>query len=329
MENRRKIYRASLQKDISVNRWQLRRVPFKFQLSDWSLFSVSIPLQMRAVRLIDQTQPAMAPEPPTDKLIPGSEGFVIRGFPIAAPLPVVSRAGDFLCYAPLQYQHYYIDLGQTFDSYQKKFSSKTRSTIQRKVKKYAEHCGGTIPWKTYKAPDEIRDFFRHAREVSKLTYQERLLDAGIPDSEDFISQAETLATQQCLRAYILFDGQRPVSYLYCPVEDGVLYYAYLGYDPNYMKLSVGTVLQWLAVEQLFSEGCFRYFDFTEGQSEHKRLFSTHHQQCANLFLVKKSIFNAVVIYAHLAMDRFSKWLGIMLDRWGVKARIKHLLRSAR
>lgn len=312
-----------------MNRWQCRPVPFKFQLGDWSLFSVSLPLQVRAVQLIDQTPPAVAPTPPTGELMPGSYGFLIRGLPIAAPLPVVSRVDDYLCYVPLQYQHCYIDLGLSFASYQKKFSSKTRSTINRKIRKYSEHCGGSIPWKAYKAPGEMRDFFRHARAVSKLTYQERLLDAGIPDTEDFIAQTESLAAEQRVRAYILFDGERPVSYLYCPVQDGVLNYAYLGYDPDYMQMSVGTVLLWIAVEQLFDEACFRYFDFTEGESDHKRLFATHQQQCANVFLVKKTIRNTAVIYSHLFMDRFSKWLGTMLDRLGIKARIKRFLRFAR
>lgn len=309
--------------------WQFRSVPFKFQISDWTLFSVPIPLQVRSERGLDQMRPVDEPVPPAEELMEGSQGFLIRGLPIARELPSISRTGDYLRYVPLQYQHCYIDLGRSFESYQKKFSSKTRSTINRKIRKYAEHCGGSIPWKTYKAPDEMRDFFRLARAVSKSTYQERLLDAGIPDSEEFIAQAKTLAVEQRLRAYILFDGERPVAYLYCPVEDGVLNYAYLGYDPDYMQMSVGTVLQWLAVEQLFDEARFRYFDFTEGQSDHKRLFATHQQQCANVFLVKKSIFNTAVIYAHLAMDRFSKWLGAMLDRWGVKARIKRFLRFAR
>lgn len=309
-----------------MNHWQLCQVPFKFQLSDWTLFSVQLPLQMRSVRLSDQISPVAVVEPPIDELMPESQGFVIRSLPVSAPLAILGKAGSFLFYTPLQYQHYYIDLRQTFESYQKKFSPKTRSTIQRKVKKYAEHSGGAISWKTYKSPQEMRDFFRHAREVSKLTYQERLLDAGIPDSEDFIAQAVSLAAAQGLRAYILFDGQRPVSYLYCPAEDGVLNYAYLGYDPNYMKMSVGTVLQWLAVEQLFQEGCFKYFDFTEGQSEHKRLFATHQQQCANVFLVKRTLKNTILLKSHILMDKLSHSLGTMLDRFGIKAKVKRWLR---
>ena len=312
-----------------MSRWQCRSVPFRFQLSDWTLFSVQIPLQVRAETLNDQLPPVITPEPPTEAPVAGSQGFLIRGVPIAAELPPVSRAGDYLCYAPLQYQHCYIDLGLSFEDYQKTFSSKTRSTINRKIRKYAEHCGGTIPWKTYVRPEEMRDFFQLARAVSKLTYQERLLDSGIPDSEGFIRQAEALAADQRVRAYILFDSTRPVAYLYCPVEEGILDYAYLGYDPDYMRLSVGTVLQWLAVEQLFKEARFRYFDFTEGQSEHKRLFATHERQCANVFLLKKSLRNAAVIYSHLYMDRFSRWLGATLDRLGMKARVKRFLRFAK
>ena len=96
-----------------------------------------------------------------------------------------------------------------------------------------------------------------------------------------------------------------------------------------MQMSVGTILQWLAVEQLFKEARFRYFDFTEGQSAHKQLFATHQRECANVFLVKWTIRNGAIIYSHLFMERFSRWLGATLNRWGMKARIKRFLRFAR
>lgn len=309
-----------------MNRWQRSEVPIKFQLGDWTLFSLSLPLQTRVEKLLDNTPPVTTPKPPVEELIEGSQGFVIRGLPMTDRIPTIRRIGDYLCYAPLQYQHCYIDLGLSFEDYQKKFSSKTRSTIKRKIKKYAEHCGGSLPWKTYKDADQMREFFRLACPLSKSTYQERLLDAGLPHSEAFIREAELLAAEQRVRAYILFDGEQPVAYLYCPVHDAVLIYAYLGYDPGYMKMSVGTILQWLAIEQLFNEARFRYFDFTEGQSDHKRLFATHQRQCANIFLVKINFRNRVVIYSQLFMDRFSKWLGVTLDRFGVKEKVRRVLR---
>ena len=312
-----------------MSQWQFRPVPFKFQLSDWTIFSSSVKLQVRMAGPFEESQSETALTPLIDELADGSQGFLIRGLPIAAKLPTVSQVDNYLCYVPLQYDHCYSDLGISFESYQKKFSSKTRATLNRKIRKYAEHCGGKIGWKTYQKPGEMQDFLRHARTVSKLTYQERLLNSGIPDTDDFVRQAESLAAEERMRAYILFDGERPVSYLYCPVHEGVLNYSYLGYDPEYLHLSVGTVLQWLAVEQLFAENRFRYFDFTEGQSDHKRFFATNQRQCANVFLIKGTLRNRAVIYSHLAMNRVSNWLGATLDRFGLKAKIRRFLRFAK
>ena len=151
----------------------------------------------------------------------------------------------------------------------------------------------------------------------------------MPDDEVYIRDAESLAASGSLRAYILFDGSRPVSYLYCPARDGVLMYAYLGYDPEYMKMSVGTVLQWLALEQIFSEGKFTHFDFTEGESAHKRLFSTHQRKCANGLFLEWSARNYVLLYLHLGMDRTSRLIGQVLDRFSLKSRVKRVLRFSR
>jgi hypothetical protein len=311
-----------------MSQWQCRLVPFRFQLGDWTLFSVSIPLQVRMASPFNETPFADYLSPRIDELIDDNQGFLIRSQPIAALLPVIHRTGDYLRYVPLQYEHNYIDLTLSFAEYRRKFSSKTRATLNRKIKKFAEHCGGTILWKTYKRPEEMRDFSRHARTVSRLTYQERLLDAGAPESEEFIRESEALAEEQRIRAYVLFNGERPVAYLYCPVYNDALIYSYLGYDPEYRRLSVGTVLQWLALEQLFGESKFRYFDFTEGESAHKRFFSTNRRLCANVFLLKKTLRNEVLIHSHLLMDRLSSWIGIAVDTMGVKAKLKRLLRLA-
>jgi CelD/BcsL family acetyltransferase involved in cellulose biosynthesis len=227
---------------------------------------------------------------------------------------------------PTRYQHCYIDLRQSYEDYQQKFSSKTRSTINRKIKKYDAHCGGTIAWKSYTSAAGMGEFFRLARLVSKSSYQERLLEAGLPDSQEFMRRAEALAAEDRVRAYLLFDGARPVSYLYCPVTDDVLSYSYVGYDPEYMDKSVGLILQWLALQQLFGENRFRYFDFTEGQSDHKRLFSTHQRHCGNVFMLRRTLRNAALIYSHLATDRCSARLGATLERLGMKAKVKRLLR---
>lgn len=308
-----------------MSRWTLRQVPFKYQLSDWTLMSLSLRLQTTSIPL-GASSPAPEPAAPDHALEQGSQGFFVHAMPLAPGQPVFSRRGEFLCYIPLQYNHYYIDMEQDFEAYKARFSSKTRSTIARKLKRWAEHSGGSIRWKAYRTAEEMDDFFAMARSVSAQTYQERLLEAGLPNTTAFLAQMKQRAELDLARGFILFDADKAVSYLYCPVDDGVLIYAYLGYDPQYRKLSVGTVLQWLALESLFNEGQFRCFDFTEGQSEHKRLFATHSVPSANVIFARPTLFNRFVLLTHKGFAQFSSWLGATLDQWGLKSRIKQVLR---
>ena len=311
-----------------MSSWESRQVPFKYQLSDLTLFRATVPLQVRSVMLTDAAAAVATLVAPDDILPSGSEGFLIRAVRVTQPQRPIATVGPYLCYVLQQYEHYFIDLRLTFEQYKNNFSSKTRSTIKRKIKKFSEHGAGQLDWRTYQEPAQMREFYQHARAVSRKTYQERLLDAGLPDHEGFVAEMEQLASAGCVRAYVLFDRGRPVSYLYCPVRDGVLIYEYLGYDPEYLKLSVGIVLQWLALEQLFAEQRFSFFDFTEGESDHKRLFSTAVNRCANVVFLRNTLRNRVLVYTHSWMARFSGLLGSSLDRLGLRAQIKRWLRFA-
>lgn len=306
--------------------WNYRQVPIKLQLGDKTLLASKLWLQVREVGLDDTTPPVAEPIPPADFLQANSQGFLIRSLRIAGKQPVLRRQRDYLCYVSSQHQRYYIDMRQSFAEYKGKFSSKTRSTLNRKVKKYAEHCGGNISWKVYQSADEMSEFFRFARAVSRITYQEKLLDAGLPDSEEFLLVMKQLAQQGHIRGFILFHQDQPVSYLYCPVSNSVLIYAFLGYDPAYMSFSVGTILQWLALEHLFEEGLFRFFDFTEGESEHKKLFATHSIQCANVFFLRSNLRNKFLLHSQRAVDHFSRLVGDKLDQLGLKSKVKRMMR---
>lgn len=309
-----------------TGRWQLRSVPLRFQIGDWTLFSVPLRLHSRSLSLSDRAAPEADPSPPADPGLGAAAGYMVRAQPVQDELPTFAHRGGFIRYVTLQYRHCYVDLGIGLEAYRQKFSAKTRSTISRKVRRFQDHCGGELRWRVFKTPEDMPAFHALARQVSAKTYQERLLDAGIPDDADFVEDMKRRSQRNEVRAFILFDAETPVAYLYCPAQDGVLIYAYLGYDPAYMKLSVGTVLQWLAFEHLFEEAQFELFDFTEGQSDHKRLFATHDQRCANLMFVRASAWHAALLRAHAGLDRLSGAAGRLAERWGLKARLRRVLR---
>lgn len=307
--------------------WNCHQVPIKIQFGDKTLLAPKLWLQVREAGLDDENPPVSELTPPADTLQPNSQGFLIRSLRIAGSHPVLRRRNGYLCYVSSQYARYYIDMRMSFVEYKAKFSGKTRATISRKIRKYSDYCGGEISWKAYKDVNEIVEFFRLARAVSATTYQEKLLDAGLPESETFYLEMEQLARQGRLRGFILFHGSRPVSYLYCPVTPNrIVIYAFLGYDPNYMNFSVGTILQWLALEHLFEENSFLFFDFTEGQSDHKKLFATHNVLCANVFFLRDNLRNMFLSHTQRSVNQFSKITGDILDQLGIKTTVRRLMR---
>lgn len=254
------------------------------------------------------------------------DGYMYAAYPTAELLPTLRFHARHLIYVARQYPLYAVDLTIGFDSYQTKFSSKSRSTLRRKIRKFAERSGGRIDWRQYETPDQIEEFHRIARSVSARTYQERKLDAGLPDSDSFRQGMLRRAAEGRARGYLLFLEGRAISYIYCPIDDGILSYEHVGYDAAVADLSPGTVLQWHVLEALFVEKRHRVFDFTQGEGDHKRFFATESRQCANIVVLPPSLRGWSIILSQLGLDRLSASAGTLLERMGLKSAIRRFLR---
>jgi CelD/BcsL family acetyltransferase involved in cellulose biosynthesis len=264
----------------------------KFIIGARKLFGVKRRLQTVAVRLPELTTGFVPVLPP---LGPADDGYRILSAPAGALAQLTSAYPDYVLGGIQYYQRHYIDMAGSFSDYLAQFSSKTRATLRRKQRKLAELSGGQLDVRCYRTPAELTLFLDAAAPLSRLTYQTRLLDAGLP--EDAASRAEMLALAAAdrVRAYLLWCDGRALSYLYLPVQAGVIDYAYLGYDPAVASLSPGTVLQLAALEQLYQEGRYRYFDFTEGEGAHKALFGTAAVAAYSCLLLKPGLSNRLLL----------------------------------
>lgn len=303
--------------------WHPFDFDLKFHLGEFTAARVSLRVQRRVYTLEEIRNYTSTPELPT--LAGDQTGYLLANTPMQIKTPDFPVADSYLQYCLKSYMRCYIDMTLGFGQYKAKFSGKSRSSINRKIKKFTEDARG-LDFRCYRSPDEIKHFFELARPVSASSYQERLLDCGLPKSPDYIAAAVTAAEHDGIRAFLLFADGKPVSYLYCPIEDRILQYAYLGYLPDYSKLSPGIVLQWLAMEQLFAEGRFTAFDFTEGDSDHKRFFSTHQIPCGLWLLLKPSVRNRTLLTLHDGIDRSTTLFTRILDKLHLKQKIKRWIR---
>ncbi len=148
--------------------------------------------------------------PDLTRLKANLDGVYRPSEPLSPTTPVLSITSSQLRYMESSYQRRFIDLETDFNGYMSKFSGKTRSSIKRKVRKFEEASGGKIEWSVYRSAAEMDRFHSVAREISKLTYQEKLFDAGIPDDQGFLEEMRALANADALRGSIL-DGSYQIA----------------------------------------------------------------------------------------------------------------------
>ncbi len=235
-------------------------------------------------------------------LPPGCDGYRVLSAPVDRIDPILRAHPETLIGGIQSYRRHYIEMAGTFEDYLACFSAKTRSTLRRKCRKFAREAGGELDIREYRTSSEMGEFLRHAVPLSERTYQARLLDAGLPQDEAAREEMGSRAEQDRVRAYLLFAGGEAVSYLYLPVDRGVVRYAWLGYDEAWARLSPGTVLQMEALERLFAEGRYRWFDFTEGEGAHKAMFGTGSVECCSFLLLRGDLPNRLLLGSLKAFD---------------------------
>jgi len=255
-----------------------------------------------------------------------AEVLLLRSQPVTGALKRFEVDDYHIRYVSHVYRRFGVDLTRSFEAYLQHFSPKTRSTFRRKLRRFKNFSGGTIVWQEFRAPEEMALFYEAARTVSRKTYQENLFDLGLPRSERFQRGLIRRASQDLIRAYVLFHKDTPVSYLFCTVFDDILLYEYLGYDHKYEKWSPGTLLQYLVFEHLCQSGKYRLFDFGEGEAPHKQFFSTQYLRCADIYYFRRSWRNFLMLSLHAGIDMLSHGIGRGLSLIRAKDSLKKAVR---
>jgi hypothetical protein len=271
---------------------QPRLTALKFEIGARTLMAVQRALVRVPLTLDDARGAAL---PVLSPLARDAHGYAITSLPEALCAPLVAASGGMLPFVRQRYTRYFVDFGVGFDGWWNGLSSNARQGLRRKAKKIAAQSGGDLDVRQYSTPEELEAFHDIARRISLRTYQERLLGSGLPDSPEFIASMLALAAAGQVRAWLLHIAGEPAAYLYCPVEGEVVIYAHVGHDPAFNDLSPGAVLQLEAMRDLFEEGTFARFDFTEGEGQHKRQLATGGVECLDLLLLRPSLTNRITM----------------------------------
>lgn len=229
--------------------------------------------------------------PPLPPLPDEAQGYVITSLPEDRLEAMTLASGGMIGFVRQRYTRYFADLTGSYDGYLATLSSSARQGVKRKAKKVAQASGGKLDVRRFRTALELQEFHGIARGIAVNTYQEKLMGEGLPDTPEFMRTMLDMAAADAVRAWLLHIDGKPAAYLYCPAAGETLIYEYVGHDAAFNDLSPGAVLQMEAFHDLFAEGRFARFDFTEGEGQHKRQFSTDGVACLDLLLLRPNLAN--------------------------------------
>lgn len=183
-------------------------------------------------------------------------------------------------YSPTGWQpRWRIQMPATGDEYWAKFNAKRRGNLRRQQRKF----GGTVV--RVESVEQVEWFLRQATEVSKTTWQSRVLGQRV-SGDDFERQSHELAARRgVLRSYVLMKDERPASFAMGLQYGGRFSLEEIGYDPVHAEWSPGMVLLCHMLDDLFAERTPAVFDFGGGDASYKRTLANHESVGGTVWLV--------------------------------------------
>jgi hypothetical protein len=229
---------------------------------------------------------------------------------------------DLQLFKPVPFQtRHKIELPETHDEYWKKFNSATRGKIKRKTKLLSDCRVERIT-----RPFQIPEFLNAAQQISKQTWQNDLLGLRI-QNDDFELQLFTfLATQDALRAYLVWDKDTPISFCIGNQFNGVFNYEEVGYNRDYSKKSPGQYLVIKMLEDMYEHERPAIFDFGGGHADYKRMFGTQVSESGNIWLLRPGLRSKMIMSYFNGRRAVTQYARRTLDKLGLLDRLRKITR---
>ncbi|MGI9494224.1 MAG: GNAT family N-acetyltransferase [Geminicoccaceae bacterium] len=266
-------------------------------------------------------------------LSPSFEVIGIEGLQVGSPFHQLLQhdpeiAGDFLLVDQSDpFAHQFIDLPPTLDDYLEDLGKRTKKSLAYSRRRLLRDFADDVEVTCYEQLDDVQGFLDQAMEISKKTYQWRLLGLGLRNRKALETRMRFAAEKNWLRSYILFCSGRPVAFLLGYQHGACFYYIDVGFDPDYSQWSVGSMLQVEVIEDLYArDNRPQLFDFSTGYGDHKARFGNREQEEINLLLLPRTLRHAILATAYKRLDGLANLAVSTADRIGVKQTLKKTIR---
>ena len=214
-----------------------------------------------------------------------------------------------------------IRLPRSAGEYWSQFTSKTRSTFRRKLKKL-----GQVSVERIASPQQVPEFLQAAHEISRNTWQSERLGLRVRNDDAERRLFGMLAEKGAVRSYLLRKDGRPVAFLIGNQYRGYFNYEEVGFDRDFAEQSPGQVLLVQVLEDLFEHDPPEWFDFGGGDAAYKRQFANHRSTSGNVWVVPRTLRLELILGYLATCRRADRAARTMLAKTGLLTRLRQMVR---
>ncbi|HEX8874489.1 MAG TPA: GNAT family N-acetyltransferase [Nitrosospira sp.] len=215
--------------------------------------------------------------------------------------------------------------GANFEDYLKTLGRKTREDVRRTHKNFSVKAGKAVTITRYTEPEQAAGLADILAHISRKTYQYHLLGLGLENTPERVIHLRAAAASGWLRAYVLWVGSMPTAFG-LGYRQGPTYYGHhVGYDPAISKLQPGVYLHMEVMADLLADGICR-FDFLPGDNLYKQRLSNQVRDERHYYLIPRGWPGTAYARTLVVMNFLSETIGRLLDKSGLKERVKRVVR---
>jgi hypothetical protein len=170
--------------------------------------------------------------------------------------------------------------------------------LQRNVKLLRSKGNGNLELVRIETEKDVDLLIEAENQISARSWQGRIFGIQIPDKPAYRAFLMCCARSGILRSYLLRCGGEYCSFVQGYQFQGIYYYKKTAFDESYGKLSPGTALTHLLLEDLTNERPARKVNYAHGDWAYKRLFGTDHLSDTSALFLRKRLKYRLLIMSH-------------------------------
>jgi len=164
--------------------------------------------------------------------------------------------------------HRRLVLPQSYEQLLATRDRKSRYNLKRQRAQLEKEFGDDLRFDVLSRPEDFDRIFADLESIAAKTYQ-RGLAAGFADTLERRELARVALERGWFRAWVLAIGERPVAFWQGNVLGRTYYSSSTGYDPEFTRQGVGTVLLLRVFEDLCGDPDVDVVDFGWGDADYK------------------------------------------------------------